>query len=210
MCALLIQLLGPLVSRADALEELLAHPEHSASYYYNAGTLLGRAARWEEARAYFEVAHYLDPFDAAIRGNWQIALTHTSVTPELIFMDRLWIWMFHPGFVAILCVAALLILIWAVRRKQTVGTLFAAVLCFSVGALIELSSRVPGAVLNQSLMVRSGPDASFLDLGSLPAGTWVRILDAREGWFQVRYRDREVGWVPQANCLLFSRNSIKR
>ncbi len=56
-------------------------------------------------------------------------------------------------------------------------------------------SRKTGRVTSTTgLTMRDGPGTGNRDLGAIPAGSKVDVLDARDGWFKVGYQD-ENAWV---------------
>ena len=52
-----------------------------------------------------------------------------------------------------------------------------------------------GAVLADSLRIRSGAGSSFKVVGSLYKGEIVKILSSRDGWLEIRTPDGNSGWV---------------
>jgi uncharacterized protein YraI len=64
------------------------------------------------------------------------------------------------------------------------------------------------AVLVQAVPVRSGPAATFIELGSIDAGVKIRLsgvtrTEAQSGdsWTQVYFGGDQVGWIPTSALL---------
>ena len=47
-----------------------------------------------------------------------------------------------------------------------------------------------------SLVVRSGAGDSYMEVGTVSAGTALTVTDHLETWYQVCYGDNQFGWVP--------------
>ena len=72
------------------------------------------------------------------------------------------------------------------------------------------------AALSMPVTLRSGPAESFVNLGALPGGVVLPVLQARvahsnsadrnERWLQVRYAPSKLAWIPESACLPLSKN----
>jgi hypothetical protein len=71
-----------------------------------------------------------------------------------------------------------------------IGLLLVLVLCGTYGVLAQATSS---GVLTTSAPIFLFPDASRTPLATLPAGTFVRVLEKRGEWYEVIFVDRNYG-----------------
>lgn len=67
--------------------------------------------------------------------------------------------------------------------------------------LLVHALRLPsGRIIAQGATLRAGPGTAFPALGTFVIGTTVKIKEASDGWYHVRYTDDE-GWVFAGNVV---------
>lgn len=77
-----------------------------------------------------------------------------------------------------------------------IGLLTATIL---LGSRAHIQSERPSAVLvSDGVMVMSGPDATYLELGRFAGGLELHVLEERNGWVRVTTLDRRQGWIEEA------------
>lgn len=191
----------------------------SAPVYYNLGNAYYRKGDMAHAILAYERAYLLDPGDADIRFNLQLARTKTvdKITPESEMFFITWFRQLIDlcsadqwGRAVVVCFALFVLstlvyffvgrLLW---RKVGFGVGLTA-LCLAVLFHIfayqqqqKLLQRSYAIVLSSSLTVKSTPSNSGTDLFVLHEGTKVQITDdAMKDWKEIRLADGKVGWVP--------------
>lgn len=193
----------------------------SASVYYNLGNAYYRTGDMAHAILAYERAYLLEPGDADIRFNLELARTKTvdKIVPESEMFFVTWFRQLIDCFNAdqwargvIVCfalfVVTLLLYFFAGRMwVRKVG--FSVSLCTLVLAVLfhifayqqrqKLLYRTHAVVMASSLPVKSTPSATGTDLFVLHEGTKVEITDdTMKDWKEVRLADGKVGWVPVA------------
>ena len=94
-------------------------------------------------------------------------------------------------------------IVWAISQAKriynTYSQLTSYTLIFDIPQFSNMPKNTYGKVsVNTSLNVRSGPSTSYSIVGSLTNGRIVKILDQRNGWYQVSYNSGKIGWVSGA------------
>lgn len=191
----------------------------SASVYYNLGNAYYRTGDMAHAILAYERAYLMEPGDADIRFNLQLARTKTidKIVPESEMFFITWFrqmidWYSADqwGRAVVVCfalfVVSLLLYFFAGRmlwRKVGFGvgvcTLILAVLfhIFAYQQQQKLLVRTHAIVMSSSLTVKSTPSTSGTDLFVLHEGTKVEITDdTMKDWKEIRLADGKVGWVP--------------
>ena len=204
--------------QAISLYNKLLETGASASVYYNLGNAYYRTGDMAHAILAYERAYLMEPGDADIRFNLQLARTKTidKIVPESEMFFITWFrqmidWYSADqwGRAVVVCfalfVVSLLLYFFAGRmlwRKVGFGvgvcTLILAVL-FHIFAYQQqqLLVRTHAIVMSSSLTVKSTPSTSGTDLFVLHEGTKVEITDdTMKDWKEIRLADGKVGWVP--------------
>ncbi len=210
----------------EALKELQATPLEEGAYFYNLGTVLFRMGRIGPSLAYFEKANRLKPHDPAIQKNLRLARNTLAQSIGDSKLDPASTWMEMlanrvpleelRGTLGL--IALILILLWLktyLKTRSLLGTFLQpagvlGTLGLAVTASLYLAERAgadhPAAILLESQSVRSGPGKSYLELGQVPAGSQVRLLEmsvsSPEAWHQVRFSEDAIGWLPESAFLI--------
>lgn len=205
--------------QAISLYNKLLETGTSASVYYNLGNAYYRTGDMAHAILAYERAYLMEPGDADIRFNLQLARTKTidKIVPESEMFFITWFrqmidWYSADkwGRAVVVCfalfVVSLLLYFFAGRmlwRKVGFGvgvcTLILAVLfhIFAYQQQQKLLVRTHAIVMSSSLTVKSTPSTSGTDLFVLHEGTKVEITDdTMKDWKEIRLADGKVGWVP--------------
>lgn len=205
--------------QAISLYNKLLKTGASASVYYNLGNAYYRTGDMAHAILAYERAYLMEPGDADIRFNLQLARTKTidKIVPESEMFFITWFrqmidWYSADqwGRAVVVCfalfVVSLLLYFFAGRmlwRKVGFGvgvcTLILAVLfhIFAYQQQQKLLVRTHAIVMSSSLTVKSTPSTSGTDLFVLHEGTKVEITDdTMKDWKEIRLADGKVGWVP--------------
>ena len=205
--------------QAISLYNKLLETGASASVYYNLGNAYYRTGDMAHAILAYERAYLMEPGDADIRFNLQLARTKTidKIVPESEMFFITWFRQMIDwdsadqwGRSVVVCfalfVVSLLLYFFAGRmlwRKVGFGvgvcTLILAVLfhIFAYQQQQKLLVRTHAIVMSSSLTVKSTPSISGTDLFVLHEGTKVEITDdTMKDWKEIRLADGKVGWVP--------------
>lgn len=205
--------------QAISLYNKLLETGASASVYYNLGNAYYRTGDMAHAILAYERAYLMEPGDADIRFNLQLARTKTidKIVPESEMFFITWFrqmidWYSADqwGRAVVVCfalfVVSLLLYFFAghmLWRKVGFGvgvcTLILAVLfhIFAYQQQQKLLVRTHAIVMSSSLTVKSTPSTSGTDLFVLHEGTKVEITDdTMKDWKEIRLADGKVGWVP--------------
>lgn len=205
--------------QAISLYNKLLETGASASVYYNLGNAYYRIGDMAHAILAYERAYLMEPGDADIRFNLQLARTKTidKIVPESEMFFITWFRQMIDWYSAdqwgrsvVVCfalfVVSLLLYFFAGRmlwRKVGFGvgvcTLILAVLfhIFAYQQQQKLLVRTHAIVMSSSLTVKSTPSTSGTDLFVLHEGTKVEITDdTMKDWKEIRLADGKVGWVP--------------
>jgi tetratricopeptide (TPR) repeat protein len=180
----------------DAFRSLRSNPTENAAYYYNLGTIAYKLGRPGTAVAFLEKAAELQPGDSATSHNLQLsraALTHLigqdRLDPATTWYESLADRAATPEAKGAIGLVGLIVALgWfrAFRRVRSLGPtllepagmlgalgLAATVGVFGAGRLAELH---PPAICVERQVVRSGPGEHFLEIGSVEAGSRIRLL----------------------------------
>jgi len=202
----------------ELYEEVLKTNGPSAEIYYNLGNSYYRANMIAPAILNYERALLLDPGDADIRFNLQMARQKTVDRIEPIgefFLVR-WFESIQNmgaadswaklGIVAFLFFIGCLLLFFFSRwiRMKKVGFYFGFIFIiivifaniFASNQKNELVNRTDAIVFSATVTVKSSPDASGTDLFILHEGTKVSIKSRLGEWFEIELEDGNVGWMP--------------
>lgn len=202
----------------EKYEAILATEGESADIYYNLGNSYYKAKNMAKAVLNYERALLLNPGDADIRFNLEMARSKTvdQITPVSevfivtwmrslvnVMSEREWSIVGIVSFWIML--AALTVYIFGRRVIiKKVGFIGMVVfLLVSLGSNVfadtqkgELINRAGAIVMTPSLTVKSTPNESGTDLFVLHEGTKVYIEDSSmKEWKEIRLEDGKKGWV---------------
>lgn len=200
-------------------EEILATQGESAAIYFNLGNSYFKEKEIAKAVLNYERALLLNPGDADIRFNLEMAHSKTvdQITParELFLVtwknalmntlsERAWGILGICSFMLLLAGLAFYIFgnrLWVRKVGFLAGIAFLMVTLvanlFASEQRSELENRNGAVVMTPSVTVKSTPNESGTDLFVLHEGTKVYIEDnSMKGWKEIRLEDGNKGWLP--------------
>lgn len=206
------------VLAAQVYEEVLSLGYTSAEVLYNLGNAYFRMGEMPKAVLNYERALRLSPADEDIIMNLRLANLQVKdkieVLPEvlpvriwnrvlsLLSMDH-WAWVSIIGLLlTVVCVV--LYFTQYEPRVRMVG-FFGAILMLMVlglglsGAMHQrnvLMHDDRAVIFTPTLNAHAGPDSTSGLLFVVHQGTVVQVTQELNGWFRIRLKDGNVGWVP--------------
>lgn len=204
--------------KAIALYESILKSNESAEVYYNLGNAFYRTDNITRAIICYERALLLQPGDADINFNLQLARSKTidKIEPESQMFFVTWYKSFvnllsvdgwaHTAIVMLilLVVAALVYLfvdtVW-IRKVGFFGGFIALVLFILCNIMAKhqqyrLDNRDGAIVISSSVAVKSSPSQGGTTLFVLHEGTKVNITDdTMSEWKEIRIADGKSGWI---------------
>lgn len=190
---------------------------HSAALYYNLGNTHFRLSNTAEAILYYEKAARLQPDDADIAHNLQIARQQTidkiETLPDPLFKSALlhtiyWLspdqWAMSGLILLLLFSIALATYYFSTHKRLGFVTAFAS-LILALGSLTfaflhhnHRSNHQPAIIMATNSYVKSAPASGASDLFILHAGTKVEITDELADWKKIELTDGKIGWIPNS------------
>lgn len=200
-------------------ENILATQGESAVVYYNLGNSYFKEKNMAKAVLNYERALLLNPGDADIRFNLDMARSKTvdQITPATEVFIVTWINLLTNmqsergwakiGIVSFICLLVGLALYIFSKRLfvRKIGFIGAVVLLvvtvcanlFARQQKNELMDRTGAIVMSPTVTVKSTPDKSGTELFVLHEGTKVFVEDnSMKGWKEIRLEDGNKGWIP--------------
>ncbi|MDH6303823.1 tetratricopeptide (TPR) repeat protein [Parabacteroides sp. PF5-5] len=202
----------------ELYEEILKDNGASAEIYYNLGNAYYKDGGVASAILNYERALLLDPGDADIRFNLQMARMRTVDKIEPLgefFLVRWYDNIQNMGSAnswAILGIVSFLLFIFSLLlfffsrwiRMKKVG-FYLGIVCllvvifaniFAKNQKSEIVNRTSAIVFSPTVTVKSSPDASGTDLFILHEGTKVFVKSSLGAWNEIELEDGNVGWMP--------------
>lgn len=200
-------------------ENILATQGESAVVYYNLGNSYFKEKNMAKAVLNYERALLLNPGDADIRFNLDMARSKTvdQITPATEVFIVTWVnsltnmqsergWA-KIGIVSFICLLVRLALYIFSKRLfvREIGFIGAIILLvvtvcanlFARQQKNELMDRTGAIVMSPTVTVKSTPDESGTELFVLHEGTKVFVEDnSMKGWKEIRLEDGNKGWIP--------------
>jgi tetratricopeptide (TPR) repeat protein len=202
-------------------EELLCNGE-AAEVYYNLGNSYYKAGDIAKAILNYEWALLLQPGNADVRANLELARAKTvdkvEPTPEIFFVtwgkalvntmsSNQWAYVSIVAFVLLMVAVVVFVMAKSVALKKTgffggIVMLVVVILAnlFASQQKSRLENRNSAIVITPSVSVRSTPSESGTALFVLHEGHKVEINDSSmKSWKEIRLEDGKVGWVPDSS-----------
>lgn len=200
-------------------ENILATQGESAVVYYNLGNSYFKEKNMAKAVLNYERALLLNPGDADIRFNLDMARSKTvdQITPATEVFIVTWInsltnmqsergWA-KIGIVSFICLlVGLALYIFSkrlfIRKIGFIGAIILLVVTVCANLFArqqknELMDRTGAIVMSPTVTVKSTPDKSGTELFVLHEGTKVFVEDnSMKGWKEIRLEDGNKGWIP--------------
>lgn len=198
-------------------DELLNKGYEGASLYYNLGNAYYRSGKFGLAILYFEKANLISPDDEDVQHNLAIANSKIVDKVDIVPKFFLFTWweafqnVFHLRGWKVFMFIIYLILIFVVGlfftakksslKKYSFFGGISVLIIFTLSLVLFLTKQHQtenyhyGIVLEQSVNVKSSPDAKSSDAFILHEGIKVKVEDKLEGWNKIRLSDGKIGWL---------------
>ncbi|MFI3319597.1 MAG: tetratricopeptide repeat protein [Rikenellaceae bacterium] len=198
-------------------QEILTREKHSAPLYYNLGNAYFKNGELGRALKYYYRAEKLDPTNADIQYNIEVAKSHTKdrieEIPPFILAEwsnslrsimggQGWGILSLLGFLMMFTFALIYLLSRDLAKRKVgfygiLGSLFAAVvsMVYAVSISSEYVNSDDAVVMSQSMVVKSSPDRKATELFILHEGTKVHIISEHDDWREIKIADGKQGWV---------------
>ena len=209
---------GDYAQAIELYEQLLTEGE-SAEVYYNLGNSYFKMDNMGKSILNYERALLLDPGNADIRANLDIARSKTQdnlvSTPSIFFVVwitslintmsvKQWAICGITSFILLLLALGIFFFTMSGKIKKisficAICLLFISVTTniFAYSQKSSLINRNNAIVLTPSITVRSTPSESGTSLFILHEGTKVAIKDnSMQEWKEIELSDGKVGWIP--------------
>jgi tetratricopeptide (TPR) repeat protein len=202
----------------EQYEEILTIYGESAEVYYNLGNAYYKANKIAPAVLYYERALLIDPGDADIRFNLEMARQNTVDEIEVVgnFFLLKWFdsiqnmgatdsWAKLSIFCFLLFIGCLLLFFfsrWTSMRKIGfyIGLLFLVIVIianiFARNQKRELVNHAHAIVFSPTVTVKSSPNQSGTNLFILHEGTKVLVKSILGEWNEIELENGNVGWMP--------------
>jgi tetratricopeptide (TPR) repeat protein len=208
---------GDFQAAADLYEAMLKANGESANVYYNLGNCYYKLNKIAPGILNYERALLLQPGNADIQFNLEIARLKTVDKIEPIGNFFLTDWFHHiqnllstdawsySGIVFFILLIACLFLFFFSRRvfvKQLgfylsllllIGVIFGNI--FAYNQKRKLTQRNAAIIFAPTTTIKSSPDDSGTDLFILHEGTKVQLKNKLGGWNEIETANGNVGWI---------------
>lgn len=216
---------GNYESALEFYNNIVAAEQESAPLFFNMGNTYYKMGTYPMAIYYYEKALKLDPSNADIKTNLEIA--NLAIADKIDTIPQSFIakgWnnvknMFSSdswATVSIICFALLLVALFLFLRAHRMGLRkvgffvgILALLVFIFSFIFSMEKRNDAETHNQAIVitptvtVKSSPNLSSVDLFVLHEGTKVALLDEADGWNKVRIANGSEGWLPSDASLAY-------
>lgn len=209
---------------AGIYQQIISQGYESRDVYYNLGNCYYRLNLVGQSVLYYEKALKLDPHDADIRYNLELAnlkvIDRIEIPPRL-FLFEFWdnlknfyslaqlTWLFTLLF----AITIMLIILWLFVKQDRLRRWLlslAAVAGFltifwSYILIIQSQSftrQRQAVILVSSVTIRSAPDDSSTDVFILHEGVKVHLDELRAEWVKISLADGKSGWLRTENLAI--------
>ena len=210
---------GKFADAKSAYLEILNSGVQSPELLFNLGNACYKNGELSASILYFEKALLLDPTDADIRYNLELANNQIvdKITPVGHFFLVDWInslresnesdgwavWAIITLFLVVGAVVAYLFIDSAlIKRIAFFAGIFLLVInitatIFASSQKSKLTNRQHAILFTPSVTVKSSPDLTGSELFVLHEGTKIKILQTLGSWAEIELLDGNVGWLPR-------------
>ena len=216
---------GNYQSALDLYNNIIEAEQESVPLYFNLGNTYYKMGTYPMAIYYYEKALKLDPSNADVKTNLEIA--NLAIADKIESIPQSFIikgWnnvknMFSSNAwatVSVICFTILLVALFLFLRARRMGMrkagFFVGVLAllFSVFSFIfsmekrnDAMERNQAIVMTPTVTVKSSPNKGSVDLFVLHEGAKVTLLDEADGWNKVRIANGSEGWLPSDASLAY-------
>ena len=208
---------GAYDSARSIYAEIVENGIVSSELFYNLGNTYFRLERIPEAILYYERAQRLDPSDADIQYNLEIArgfITDKISPIEEMFFVAWWNGLatemgadtWAATFILLLFLFATLVTVFVTaneRRLKQLGLIGAsavilgAVVVWNLALSAEKVYNAPAAIVfAPSVNVTSEPGRAGVDQFIIHEGLKVEVIDEQGDWTRIQLSDGNSGWLP--------------
>ena len=191
----------------------------SPTLYFNLGDAYYRKKNMPAAILYFEKARKLDPNNAAIQYNLNLA--NTMIPDKIVkvpnmFLKRWWNYfydMFDANTWAVLSLVSFAVFVLLVgifilshgRNTRKISFFIGVFMLLVSVAAFGLASQKAyymhhhgeAIIFTPTITAKSSPTPNSVDLFVIHQGTKVRLLDHVDGWEKIRLQNGSIGWLPK-------------
>jgi len=190
-----------------------------ANLFYNLSNTEFRLGNKGIAYAWLLRAAQIIPFDQDIRHN--LNFVRTQLDPQALAVEPsglllpsdipIFLKTYNRVFL-VLGLALLAAQFYFLRQRQFNKSLkiflfSSALFCLLSFAVLLHESNVPLAIMQKSLILRSGPSTSFSEITTLPEGSLVQISGSSDEWYKLSFTTSAspnktiIGWAEQKALL---------
>lgn len=216
---------GNYQSALDLYNNIIEAEQESVPLYFNLGNTYYKMGTYPMAIYYYEKALKLDPSNADVKTNLEIANLAIADKIESIpqsfivkgwnnvknmFSSNAWATISIISFAILL--AALFLFLRARRMGLRKVGLFVGILAllvfvfsfiFSMEKRNEAKEKNHAIIMTPAVTVKSSPNDGSVELFVLHEGTKVTLLDEADGWNKVRIANGSEGWLPSDASLAY-------
>ena len=216
---------GNYQSALDLYNNIVEAEQESVPLYFNLGNTYYKMGTYPMAIYYYEKALKLDPSNADVKTNLEIA--NLAIADKIESIPQSFIvkgWnnvknMFSSdawATVSIISFATLLVALFMFLRARRMGLrkvgFFVGILAllvfvfsfiFSMEKRNEAMEKNHAIIMTPAVTVKSSPNDGSVDLFVLHEGTKVTLLDEADGWNKVRIANGSEGWLPSDASLAY-------
>ena len=216
---------GNYQSALDLYNNIVEAEQESVLLYFNLGNTYYKMGTYPMAIYYYEKALKLDPSNADVKTNLEIA--NLAIADKIESIPQSFIvkgWnnvknMFSSdawATASIISFAILLVALFLFLRARRMGlrkvgffvgilTLLVLVFSFifSMEKRNEAMEKNHAIIMTPAVTVKSSPNDGSVDLFVLHEGTKVALLDEADGWNKVRIANGSEGWLPSDASLAY-------
>ncbi len=216
---------GNYQSALDLYNNIVDAEQESVPLYFNLGNTYYKMGTYPMAIYYYEKALKLDPSNADVKTNLEIA--NLAIADKIESIPQSFIvkgWnnvknMFSSdawATVSIISFATLLVALFMFLRARRMGLrkmgFFVGILAllvfvfsfiFSMEKRNEAMEKNHAIIMTPAVTVKSSPNDGSVDLFVLHEGTKVTLLDEADGWNKVRIANGSEGWLPSDASLAY-------
>lgn len=216
---------GNYQSALDLYNNIIEAEQESVPLYFNLGNTYYKMGTYPMAIYYYEKALKLDPSNADVKTNLEIA--NLAIADKIESIPQSFIikgWnnvknMFSSNAwatVSVICFTILLAALFLFLRARRMGLrkvgFFVGILAllvfvfsfiFSMEKRNEAKEKNHAIIMTPAVTVKSSPNDGSVDLFVLHEGTKVTLLDETDGWNKVKIANGSEGWLPSDASLAY-------
>ena len=216
---------GNYQSALDLYNNIVEAEQESVPLYFNLGNTYYKMGTYPMAIYYYEKALKLDPSNADVKTNLEIA--NLAIADKIESIPQSFIikgWnnvknMFSSNAwatVSVICFTILLAALFLFLRAHRMGLrkvgFFVGILAllffvfsfiFSMEKRNEAKEKNHAIIMTPAVTVKSSPNDGSVDLFVLHEGTKVTLLDETDGWNKVKIANGSEGWLPSDASLAY-------